>query len=162
MKREFVDTDALLEERTGYSIPDYIRLLGWDSFRELERHAIEEVAALTRIVIATGGGVVLSEENVDRLKGTGRLIWLKADPKVLKARMMGEQSVRSRPSLTGTDPLEEIETVLAERASLYEKAGDFSVDTGALSVHDVAEIILEQINMVNQKCQEIHSESCSK
>ena len=145
LKRDFIDTDTLVEERAGVSIAEYVRLKGWDLFRELERRTIEEIVSRNRLVIATGGGVVLSVENVTRLKESGRLIWLKADPEILKARMVGQQAVQPRPSLTGKDPLEEIQKVLASRTLLYEQAGDFSIDTGALSIQDVVEALLKKI-----------------
>jgi shikimate kinase len=104
------------------------------------------VAAACRrdgLVIATGGGAVTRAENVDNLKRSGFLVWLKGEAEVLRSRMAGEErSGRVRPTLSGTDPLTEIEEVLAARDPLYEGAADLVVDTTRRSLDAVAEEIL--------------------
>jgi shikimate kinase len=119
--KAFLDTDALIEE-------------------------IEEVSRRNNLVIATGGGIVMDEENVKNLKQNGWLVWLKGKPEVLKERMAKEQgSGRVRPSLTGVDPLEEIREVLNAREPFYERAGDLVVDTSNLSIRDAADLIIENL-----------------
>ena len=144
--REFLDTDVRIEEKAGRSIETMISTQGWDPFRETEKRLVEEVSRRNNLVIATGGGIVMDEENVKNLKQNGWLVWLKGKPEVLKERMAKEQgSGRVRPSLTGVDPLEEIREVLNAREPFYERAGDLVVDTSNLSIRDAADLIIENL-----------------
>jgi len=98
------------------------------------------------LVIATGGGVAMDEGNVTNLKKNSWIVWLNGRSEVLKERMGKEKrSGKSRPSLTGADPLEEIEQVLSNRNPLYDQAGDLMVDTSDLSVPEAAALIIKTI-----------------
>ena len=144
LERDFLDTDVMIEENTGRSIEAIISGDGWNHFRDIERMTIEEVSRRDNLVIATGGGVVTDEGNVKSLKRNGRMIWLRGDAEILKERMDREQrSGKIRPSLTGANPLDEIKQVLSVRTPLYREAGDFMVDTGTLSVSEVAASIIK-------------------
>lgn len=143
----FLDTDALIEEDVGCSITTIISEKGWDHFREIERKLIQAVSRRDNQVIASGGGVVIDEENVKNLKRNAWIVWLHGTPEVLKERMDKEQrSGKIRPSLTGADPLEEIEEVLSIRKPLYEQAGDLTVDTSSLSPREAAALIIENLS----------------
>ena len=144
--REFLDTDALIEENAGRSIEKMISTNGWDRFRETEKRLVEEVSRRNNLVIATGGGIVMDEENVKNLKQNGWVVWLKGEPDVLRERMAKEEgSGKVRPSLTGADPLEEIKEVLSVRRPFYERAGDLVVDTSNLSIGDAASLIIKNL-----------------
>jgi shikimate kinase len=144
--RAFLDTDALIEERSGRSIETMISTKGWDQFRVTEKRLVEEVSRRNNLVIATGGGIVMDEENVKNLKQNGWVVWLKGKPEVLRERMAKEQGAgRTRPSLTGADPLEEIKEVLSIRKPFYERAGDLVVDTSSLSIGDAATLIINNL-----------------
>jgi len=143
--KDFLDTDVLIEENTGTSIEAMISKEGWDRFRDIEKSLIEEVSRADNLVIATGGGIVMNEENVINLKKNGWIVWLNGKAEVLKERMEREQrSGKIRPSLTGADPLEEIKNVLDARAGLYEGASDLVVDTSSMTPAEVADQILKQ------------------
>ena len=151
LERDFLDTDAMIEENTGRSIEAIISGDGWNYFRDIERMTIEEVSRRDNLVIATGGGVVTDEGNVKNLKRNGWLIWLRGDAEVLKKRMDREQrSGKIRPSLTGAGPLDEIRQVLNVRTPLYREAGDFMVDTGTLSVREVAASIIKATDAISK------------
>jgi shikimate kinase len=144
--REFLDTDALIEENAGRSIETMISTEGWDRFRETEKRLVEEVSRRNNLVIATGGGIVMDEENVKNLKQNGWVVWLKGEPDVLRERMAKEEgSGKVRPSLTGADPLEEIKQVLSVRRPFYERAGDLVVNTSNLSIGDAASLIIKNL-----------------
>jgi shikimate kinase len=146
LDRDFLDTDTLIEKNAGCSIETLISATGWDYFRYMEKVLIEEVSKRDNLVIATGGGVVTDEENVKSLKGNGWIVWLNGKAEVLKERMDREQTLgKIRPSLTGADPLEEIKQVLRVRKPLYEQAGDFVVDTGNLSIEELAATIIKAL-----------------
>jgi shikimate kinase len=142
--RDFLDTDTLIEEDTGCSIETIISRHGWDHFRNTEKSLIEKASGNDNLVVSTGGGVVMDRDNVKNLKRNGWVVWLKADAQVVKDRMAREQSsgIR-RPSLTGDDPLEEIEQVLSVRTPLYQQTGNFMVDTSTSSIREVAASIMK-------------------
>jgi shikimate kinase len=150
--RDFLDADALIEEKACCSIETLISTKGWDHFREIEKGLVEEVSRRDNLVIATGGGVVMDEENVKNLKENAWIVWLNGRPEVLKDRMGKEQrSGKGRPSLTGADPLVEIEQVLSIRKPLYEQAGDLTVDTSNLSIREVAALIMKNLPKKSQR-----------
>jgi shikimate kinase len=143
---EFVDTDLLIEEDIGCSIESIISEKGWDHFRKIERRMIEEVSERDNLAIATGGGVVMDKNNVQNLNRNGFIVWLRGDAEVLKERMEKEQrSGKIRPSLTGVDPLEEINQVLNVRTPLYQQTGNLMVDTSLLSIEEVADTIMKNL-----------------
>ena len=143
---DFLDTDALIEDRAGCSIEKIISSKGWDHFRKIEKRLTEEVSRRDDLVIATGGGVVMDEDNVKNLKENAWIVWLDGNPEVLKQRMDRERSRgKIRPSLTGADPLEEIEQVLSTRRPLYEDAGDLTVDTSNLSIQEASALIMKNL-----------------
>jgi shikimate kinase len=142
----FADTDLLIEEDAGEPIDALISTTSWDHFRNLERDLIEKISKKDNQVIATGGGVVVSQENVKVLKRDGWVVWLDAEPNVLKERMEKEQqSGNIRPSLTGADPLAEIEEVMNVRRPMYQEAGDFMVDTTRRSEPEAAALIMKNL-----------------
>ncbi len=152
MNRPLVDTDGLIEQRSGATIEAVVATRGWDHFRDCERLAVAEVSAKSPLVIATGGGVVLDEDNVRNLKKKGWLVWLRAPAKVLKDRMSRDRlEGKGRPSLTDANPLDEIETVLRQREPHYEEAGDWAVDTAGLTVAEVTSLILDAYQKVSGK-----------
>jgi shikimate kinase len=146
LRRDFVDTDELIEENTGCSIESIVSSKGWRYFREIERGLIMEVGGRDSLVIATGGGVVMDGENVNSLRRNGWIVWLNGNAGVLKERMDRDQiSGKIRPSLTGADPQKEIEEVLRMRKPLYEETYDFAVDTSTLSAKEVAALIVKSL-----------------
>lgn len=143
LRRDFLDTDALIEARVSCPIERLISTKGWDHFRGVEKRLVKESSKRDNFVIATGGGVVMDEENVKNLKENAWIVWLKGNPDVLKERMDKERrSGKIRPSLTGADPLEEIKEVLHIRSPMYQQAADLMVDTNHLTLKEVAASII--------------------
>jgi shikimate kinase len=144
MNRPFVDTDGLIQQRSGSTIEAMVAARGWDDFRDRERLVVAEVSQRSPLVIATGGGAVLDGENVRNLRLKGWLVWLKAPARVLRERMgKDRRQAKGRPSLTDASPLDEIEAVLKQREPFYEKASDWAVDTAGLSIAEVTSLILD-------------------
>ena len=135
--RPFVDTDTLVEARAGRPIPRIFAEDGEASFRQLEAMVVEEVAAQDGSVIATGGGVVLRRENMERLRRNGLIIALRADPKAILARV-GDGGQRP---LLGDDPEGSVRRLLRERDLLYRDA-DLTVETSSVALGEAAERIL--------------------
>ena len=114
---QFVDTDALIEQQTGKTIADLFQSYGETAFRKLESELVENLAQKQRLVIATGGGLVLNPKNIATLNKTGQIICLTASPEEILSRVSGKQGVR--PLLQGENPLEKITQLLQQRDSVY-------------------------------------------
>lgn len=137
--RTLVSTDAEVVRRAGQSIPEIVAQHGWDRFRDLESEVCRDLAGRDGLIIDTGGGVILRQENVDRLKANGILIWLTAEVPTISRRISGDTQ---RPSLTGTKSfIEEIEEVLRERTPKYRAAADHTIATDDKSPVEVVEAI---------------------
>jgi shikimate kinase len=146
LRRDFVDTDILIEEYAGCSIETMISRNGWRHFREIEKKLIKAIAAKNSQVIATGGGAVMDAENVKSLKRNAWIVWLNGTPEVLAQRMARDQGKgKARPSLTGADAIKEIAEVLADRQPNYEQAGNFKIDTSTLSIREIADLIVRNL-----------------
>ena len=142
MKRQFVDTDDLIESKEG-QISDIVKSRGWDYFRTMEKRVIEEISKENNLVIALGGGSVLDPDNIVNLERNGLIIWLKADREMLRKRMNQDpRTFASRPTLTGKGAVEELDEMIAYRDPFYEKAAKIQFDTSALDVEEVVEKIL--------------------
>lgn len=133
----FVDLDHEVESRAGRTIPEVFAQEGERGFRRLETAALVEVAArLTPAVVATGGGVVLAEENVTVMRDRGLVVWLTAPLEEL-ARRVGDGS--GRPLLEGGDLERRLAALAAEREPRYREAAHHRVETSGRSLEEVAE-----------------------
>ncbi|WP_345250947.1 shikimate kinase [Pigmentiphaga soli] len=137
--RRFVDVDQLIEERCGVRIPTIFELEGEAGFRRRETGAIDECSRMEGVVLATGGGAVLSAENRRLLAQRGIVIYLRARAEELYQRTRHD---RNRPLLQTADPLGRIVELLAQREPLYEEVADVVVDTGRSSVPRLVQRIL--------------------
>ena len=97
--RPFFDADAEIVEEQGLNISEIVSQQGWDAFREMEKAIIKKMCALDDFVVATGGGVVLDDENIENMKKSGVLVWLKATPGTIKKRIFLCQEVFVLPEL---------------------------------------------------------------
>jgi len=139
--RPIVSTDREIVRRAGSSISEIVAAHGWDHFRDLESAVCEELAGRDNLVIDTGGGAILRQQNVDVFKRNGRLFWLTASVETIAARIGSDTQ---RPSLTGAKShVDEIRDVLAERTPKYRAAADVTVATDGRSIGEVAAMILE-------------------
>ena len=146
LDKKFVDTDELIIDKAGCSIERIVSNHGWQSFRNIEAEIVKEVSALDNLVIATGGGAVIQEDNISNLKRNGFVVWLYADIDIIRKRLIEDTvSDENRPSLTGDEPSDEIKAVLGEREPLYKGASDVAIDTGKSNINEVADVIIEEI-----------------
>jgi len=138
---DFVDTDELVTAVTDLSIPEIWRHQGEEEFRRLERQMIASAAAEDEpMVIGTGGGAVLDDDNIEVMRRSGTVIWLAASPETL-ARRIGRDS--NRPLLAAADaPVEVLRTVLAEREEKYRRAAHAVVTTDHKRIEEVVEEVL--------------------
>jgi shikimate dehydrogenase len=136
--RELIEMDELIVGKAGLNIPEIVAKHGWEGFRDLEEELTAEVAERDNIINATGGGIVVRESNVTKLKQNGLLGWLTASIDTLLQRI-GEDE--GRPLLKGRTPREDMEITLAEREPLYQKAADITIDTEDKTPEAIAELI---------------------
>jgi shikimate kinase len=143
LRRELVSTDKEIIRRAGKSIADMVAAHGWEYFRDLETAVCRDLVLKDNLVIDTGGGVIVRQQNVDVLKSNGRLFWLTASVDTITARIGGDAQ---RPSLTGTKShVEEIRDVLTERMPKYSAAADHSIPTDGRPVEELVKTILEHL-----------------
>ncbi len=136
----FIDSDDEVVVTTGRSIEDLFSE-SETVFRGVERDAIARIAALDDHVVATGGGAVLDEENVNVMRSSGTTILLDAAPHALSARLSGTDD---RPLLTGRD---DIAVIAAARASVYAESADVVVDTTNRDIEEVVEEVVRCVAM---------------
>ena len=142
--RQLVSTDEEIICRAGKSISDIVAAQGWDHFRDLETAVCQDLAVRDNLVIDTGGGAILRDENVKVLKGNGRLFWLTASVETIATRIGGDTK---RPSLTGTKShVAEIREVLSERTSKYQAAADHAISTDGRSLEELANTVLKHVS----------------
>ncbi|MDE5943133.1 MAG: shikimate kinase [Clostridia bacterium] len=134
------DTDALIVEEHG-KISEIFEDFGEEYFRRLETETVKKLCALDGIVIATGGGCLLKEENVKYLKGVGKIVYLRARSETLIKRVQGDTT---RPLLAGNIE-EQIKRLYKERAAIYEGAADIIIDTDGLSPEQTIQRILRSL-----------------
>lgn len=125
LRMRYIDTDNVIERDSRRRISDIFEEDGEEVFRQLESDAVNRVSQLYNYVISTGGGVVLKEENVAKLKENGVVFCLSATPEEIYNRV-GHQT--HRPLLQTPDALETIRTMLDDRAPYYAQA-DYTVET---------------------------------
>jgi len=141
--RTVVSTDLEIVKRAGAGIPDIVAQHGWDYFRDLESQVCRELADRDGLVIDTGGGAILREQNVEALKKTGVLFWLTASIGTIRKRIGRDTQ---RPSLTGTKSfIDEIQEVLHERTPKYQAAAHHVVETDGRSIKQVVDEILARL-----------------
>ena len=138
----FVDLDAAIEEEQARAISEIFAEFGEPYFRKLEATILEYFSLQSGQVIATGGGIVLREENVRCMKNTGTVVLLKASAETLWQRVRYSQD---RPLLNKPDPLGTLRQILDDREDFYQKACDFAVVTDGKIAEDVAEEIREHL-----------------
>lgn len=138
----WIDADLELEKRYGQSIRAIFAAEGEADFREKETAVLADLCRMQRSVIATGGGVVLREDNRERLRAAGRIVWLTADIDTLWQRMQADSATaETRPALS-IGGREEIAEVLRFREPLYRSIADAIVDTSGRSPDEVAAEIM--------------------
>lgn len=131
LNRPFFDTDTLIKEQTGKAPSQIIQEQGEESFRQIESQICANISEKTGVVIATGGGSILRQENVTKLKQNGLLFFLDRNIKNIKP--------------TGNRPLSDTQNKLQElykiRLPLYEQAADFHIKTDENLLHTIDSII---------------------
>lgn len=141
--KEFIELDALIEQKAGKSIPEIFRQDGEITFRELEIEATREIAGRKNAVIACGGGTVLNKINIDRLGKECRIVYLTASIGIILKRTSHDDN--ERPLLTAPDRAGQIKGLLRFRRPFYERAADIKIDTSKMGIESVAGEIIKKL-----------------
>lgn len=145
---DFVDSDKEIEKRTGASIALIFELEGEQGFRQREASIIDELSNMDKVVLATGGGAILSSANRDLLRQRGTSIYLQTSVEFQLQRTSRDSK---RPLLQTENPQKKLEELLAVRDPLYRELADIIVRTDGRHVNAVVSEIIRQIRGDNQK-----------
>ena len=140
--RRFLDSDSEIVRRTGVEIDLIFEIEGEEGFRSRETKVLDELTAMNGVVLATGGGAVLAEQNRALLRERGLVVYLRAPEAVLMKRTARDQK---RPLLQTADRQARIRELLEQREPLYEALADFIIDTGGQSVRASLDDICQRL-----------------
>ncbi len=140
----FVDSDKVIEERTGASIPLIFEVEGEEGFRQRERAVIDELTRQGGIVLATGGGAILAPENRAALHSRGKVVYLHASIEQQLARTAHD---RNRPLLQTPNRRARIEELMAMREPLYRETAHLVVETDGLKPRIVVQRIIRGLRL---------------
>ena len=133
------DTDEMIRKQFGLSIPDIFARHGELVFRDSETALLKTLRRGIAGIVVTGGGIILRAENVQLLRGLGRIIWLDAEEEVLWKRVSRHST---RPLLQTPDPRARFAQLLQERLPVYQAAADYRINTSSKSIPQVADEII--------------------
>ncbi|MFT7457434.1 MAG: shikimate kinase [Planctomycetota bacterium] len=140
----FYDSDLEIEKTTGVDVALIFEIEGEEGFRRRETKIIKELAVIPDSVIATGGGVVLSEDNKICLKENGRIIYLKSSCQKLFDRTRRDSK---RPLLNTEDRMATIMNLMETRNPLYEEIADITIATDEAPVREIINNICQQLDI---------------
>ena len=146
----FIDTDHYLLEQAGRTVAEIVEAEGWPGFRKRESDALRAVTAIhpQGAVIATGGGMVLDEQNRIFMREQGHVFYLSAPVEALTARLSGNPLAEQRPSLTGADIRDEVRQVLHERLPLYHASAHHHLDA-SLPPRRITSLAMDFLNSLS-------------
>ena len=142
----FYDSDKAIEDVTGVDIATIFEFEGEKGFRLRENKMISELTELEDIVLATGGGVILDEQNRERLKENGFVIYLQCSIDRIVDRTSRSSQ---RPLLNVDNPREKIQALIDEREELYLSCADFVIDSGQMQSKAAVKEILKEYSSIN-------------
>ncbi|WP_397381085.1 shikimate kinase [Prosthecobacter sp.] len=152
---QIVDTDHLIADTVGKSIPDIFATEGEAAFRQHESAALRSLLGKRGCVIATGGGIVTQPRNLAILRHLGYIVWLDADPERLARRTAMNTN---RPLLNGEEnPKAKLERLLNERKPLYKSLADLRIKTAELTPQETAYGVMESARVFFARRQKIES-----
>ena len=139
---DFHDTDAKIEETTGVTIDWIFDIEGEAGFRKRETTTLKEMVALNSIVLATGGGIVIEEENRELLASRGTVFYLHTP---LNTQVERTTKDKDRPLLKGKDPEKVLADLQQSRQAFYEEVSDHIINTENKSGSEVANEIVKLV-----------------
>ncbi|MFM7057264.1 MAG: shikimate kinase [Planctomycetota bacterium] len=145
---DWQDSDRVIEQQAGCTIPEIFAAEGEAGFRDRETRVLTELLQTPQLILATGGGAILKEQNRQLLREAGPVVWLHAAPATLVARLSRDRlNGSNRPSLTGRPIDQEVAEVLAIREPLYREAASLTVHSDGEPAEQVARRILRHLGL---------------
>jgi shikimate kinase len=144
LKMEFADSDHEIEQRTGASISLIFELEGEEGFRRREAQVIADLCARENLVLATGGGAILSEESRRCLRGSGTVVYLHA---TIETQFQRTRKSRHRPLLQDPDPRAKLEALMRAREPIYRQEADLVIEADGRSASVVANEIISSLGL---------------
>lgn len=146
-RMEFIDSDHEIQRRTGVDILTIFEFEGESGFRQREHTVIDELTSREGIVLATGGGAVIREDNRKSLSARGVVIYLHCS---VQQQFERTHRDKNRPLLSTSDPMKKLTTLMAERDPLYRQTADILVSTEGRNTQSVVQDIRKQIEKLGQ------------
>lgn len=142
LEMEEVDTDKLIVEKEGMSIPEIFEKHGETYFRNSESNTLIELQKRSRLIVSCGGGIVLKDENVQHMKKCGRIVLLTATPETTLERVKGSTE---RPILNNNMNTQFIAELMEKRREKYLAAADIIVETDHKTVSQICEELVKKV-----------------
>lgn len=147
LQATFFDLDEVIQERAGADIPWIFDVEGESGFRDRESAVVNDFASRDNVVIATGGGVVLSPENRALMSSASTVVYLSASLSALVSRTAGKTK---RPLLVGKDVRQVLQEIMTVREPLYREVADITVASTGGSPQKLAGLIAEKLESFNK------------
>lgn len=148
LEKKFYDSDKEIEKETGASISLIFDIEGEPGFREWESKVLDELTSKKGVVLATGGGAILSASNRRMLSKRGIVTYLSASPDLLMKRTAYDSS---RPLLETDDRFGKIKSLLKERGPIYRRTADITVNIDNITTKKIINLICEEIDQLCKK-----------
>jgi len=140
--KTFIDSDHEIQKRTGVKIPVIFEIEGETGFRKREADMLHELLEINNIVLATGGGIILNEENRNLLKQKGTIVYLRATVNDLWHRTRHD---KNRPLLQTIDLKTKLAELFDQRDPIYHELAHIVVESGKQSVHQMVKLLAQQL-----------------
>ncbi len=143
-----VDADVEIERRAGKTIKEIFADDGEPVFREIEVEVTADLCQRDRLVLASGGGAPMREENRRAMRAAGKVVWLRAEPETIWRRICGDDTTAERrPDLTDRGGLDEVIEVLAVREPIYRDLAEVEINTEGKTLEELTDEILSRIDL---------------
>ena len=142
----FMDLDDIIEQHTGRGIPEIFATDGETGFRQMEWNALTTLVCeypSENLILSLGGGTVMTPECSELVQERTECIYLRTSVDTLVGRLAKEAA--GRPLLAGADLRNRIDSLMSNRASIYERTAHHIIDTDGLSIDEVAQSLLESV-----------------
>lgn len=139
---QFLDTDYEIEQNSKYDITTIFEKFGEEEFRNKETGLLENLSRVENHIIATGGGIILKQENIDIMKKIGLIVFLDIN---LQAQLKRVKYRKHRPLLKNTDLEKKLKDLKSERDPIYNTISDYIIDVSGKDKNTVVEEIKTKI-----------------
>ena len=143
LDKVFIDSDQEIQKRTGVTIPVIFEIEGETGFRKREADMLQELIKIDNIVLATGGGIILNEENRKLLKQKGTIVYLRATVNDLLNRT---QHDKNRPLLQITNLQAKLTELYDQRDPIYRELAHIVIESGNLNAHQMVKYISQKLD----------------